>query len=108
MPGDWDDLVVFCGSMFWSGIRMFDQNMAEALTAYAPVLYVDPPVSALTRFRNPAAAAAQGKGLRQVGPRLSVLSPRVLPLKERPGGKQLALAATRRAMAKAVDELGSR
>ena len=106
--GDWDDLVVVCGATPFSGVRLLDQHIAEHLTSYAPVMYVDPPVSALTRFRNPAAAAAShAPGLSRLSPRLSLLSPRVLPLKERPLMKQIALAQTRRAMKEAVRSLGS-
>ena len=109
MPGDWDDLIVICGTTFWSGTRLLDQHLAQELTAYAPVLYVDPPVSVLTRLRNrDAMASAHAPGLERIGQRLSLLSPRVPPLKERPVGKQVALALTRRAMRSAVRQLGSR
>ncbi len=105
---EWDDLVIVCGATFWAGTRLLDQHLAEHLTSYAPVLYVDPPVSALSRFRNPQAGrAAAPPGIDQVAPRLSRLSVRVAPLKERPIGKQLALALTRRAMRKAVKQLGA-
>jgi teichuronic acid biosynthesis glycosyltransferase TuaH len=104
-----DDLVIVCGATFWAGTRLLDQHLAEELSAYAPVLYVDPPVSALTRFRNPQARTAAGPaGLDRVADRIWRLSPHVLPLKERPGGKQVALALTRRAMRSAVRELGAR
>jgi teichuronic acid biosynthesis glycosyltransferase TuaH len=109
VSGEWDDLVVVCGTTFWSGTRLLDQHVAEHLTRYAPVLFVDPPVSVLSRFRNPEArTSAAAPGLHQVAPRLAVVSPRVLPLKERPVGKEIALALTRRAMRRAVRELGSR
>lgn len=105
---EWDDLVIVCGATFWAGTRLLDQHLALHLTRYAPVLYVDPPVSVLSRFRNPQARrAAAPPGLDQVAPRLCRLSVRVAPLKERPVGKQVALALTRRAMRKAVKQLGA-
>lgn len=104
---EWDDLVVICGTTFWTGTRLLDQHIAEHLTAYAPVLYVDPPTSVLTRFRNrDAGASALTPGLHRIGPRLQVLSPRVPPLKERPLVKQLSLAMTRRAIRATVRSLG--
>ena len=108
MSASWDGVVVICGTTYWSGIQLLDQHIAEGLTDYAPVLYVDPPTSLLTRFRNPQAATSAGEpGLSMVKPGLAVLRPRVLPLKERPIGKQLALATVRRAMRRAVRELGA-
>ena len=41
--GDLDDLVIVCGTTFWAGTRLLDQHLAEELTAYAPVSFVDPP-----------------------------------------------------------------
>ncbi len=106
--GDWENLVVVCGATPYAGVRLLDQHLADGLSEYAPVLYVDPPLSVLTRFRNRRAfEASYGSGLHHVARRLHVLSPRVLPLKERPIGKQVALALTRRAMRRAVASLGA-
>jgi teichuronic acid biosynthesis glycosyltransferase TuaH len=73
------------------------------------VIYLDPPTSFLTRWRNPAAgAAAQGPWLESVAPGITVARPRVNPLMERRLGKPLALALTRRTMRRAVKLLSSR
>jgi teichuronic acid biosynthesis glycosyltransferase TuaH len=100
------ELVVIAAAAPWAGTRLLDQHLARELARYADVLYVDPPVSFLTRFRNPAAAAASGPaGLRQVEPGVTRLAVRALPLKERRGMKRVTIALTRRAMRKAVREL---
>ena len=104
----WSPLVVMCASMPWDGPWMIDQHLATRLTRHASVLYVDPPVSRLTRLRHPAAATTWHEPpLRVLGPRLALLRPRVLPLKERIGMKAVSLALTRRAMRQAVADLGS-
>ena len=50
---DWDGLVVLCAANNWDDVKLADRHMAERLTAHAPVLYVDPPISHLTRFNKP-------------------------------------------------------
>ena len=58
-PGaSWDELIVLCAANSWDDVKLADRHMAEHLTAHAPVLYVDPPVSHLTRFNKPAVAAS--------------------------------------------------
>lgn len=100
------ELVVIAAGAPWAGTRLLDQHLAHELARYADVLYVDPPVSFLTRFRNPAAAAASGPaGLDLVEPGVTRLAVRVLPLKERRGMKRVTLALTRRAMRKAMRQL---
>jgi teichuronic acid biosynthesis glycosyltransferase TuaH len=107
MTSRWEGLVVVCATTYWTGARLLDQHVAEGLAEYAPVLYVDPPTSVLTRFRDPQAASSAGTPrLTVVRPGLALLRPRTPPLKERPIGKQLALKAVRRAIRHAVRELG--
>ena len=59
-----DRLVIMFAGTPWHAARMPDQHMAECLSAYVPVLYVDPPASWLTGIRNPAVRRDFG------GPRL--------------------------------------
>ena len=104
----WNGLVVVVGASWWNGTPLAEHHIAEELTAYAPVLYVDPPTSVLTRFRNVSARdAAQEPGLRVLSDRLAVLSVRVPPLMERPVVKDLALAVLRRAILRATRRLGA-
>lgn len=105
--GEWEGLVVVCGASWWDGTPLLERHLAVELTRYAPVLYVDPPTSFLTRFRNADAAEhAARPGLRQVSDRLCVLSVRVPPLLERPMVKQVAVAAVRRSIRRTVRALG--
>lgn len=104
----WDGLIVVCGASWWDGTPLLEHHVAEELTRYAPVLYVDPPSSVLTRFRNhDARAFAHRPGLRTVHDRLAILSIRVPPLMERPVAKQLALALVRRGIRSGVRQLGA-
>ena len=76
----WDELIVLCAGMRWDDVKMADRHMAEHLVAHGPVLYVDPPVSHLTRLRRPdVAASIRPPRLRVLGPRLARLSPVVPP-----------------------------
>lgn len=108
MGGQSDGLVVVCGASWWHGTPLLERHIAEELGATRPVLYVDPPTSVLTRYRNDEARrVAMAPGLRQVGERTWLLSVRVPPMLERPGVKQLALAAVRRAIRQSLRRLGS-
>jgi teichuronic acid biosynthesis glycosyltransferase TuaH len=81
--------------------------MAEQLTAYAPVLYVDPPISHLTRFKNPAAgASARGPRLRMVAPRIARYTPVVAPKPTHPMMVGLTSRMLRRQIRDAVRRLG--
>lgn len=99
--GDWDGLVVICGTTPWDGARLVDQHLASHLTDYAPVLYVDPPV--------PRWAARDDVvvGPELVGPRLARLRPVVNAGHQRPLGKKLSVTLTRRALKRAIRALGS-
>jgi glycosyltransferase involved in cell wall biosynthesis len=100
---------MICAATFWNGTTMLDHHLARELTRYAEVIYLDPPTSVLTKWRNPAAAkASQGPWLEPVAPGITVARPRVNPLMERRIGKPLALALTRRTMRRAVRQLGAR
>ena len=77
---DWTDTIVLCAANSWDDVKLADRHMAENLTAHAPVLYVDPPISHLTKFNNPAVSSSMSRPrLRQVGPRLARYTPVVLP-----------------------------
>jgi teichuronic acid biosynthesis glycosyltransferase TuaH len=108
MAGDWDGLMVVCGTSWWDGTPLLERHLAIQLSRVAPVLYVDPPTSLLTRYRSrEAARSAAPTGLRRVGPTISVLSPRVVPLMESPGVNTIAAAMLQRQLKAAVRSLGS-
>jgi teichuronic acid biosynthesis glycosyltransferase TuaH len=103
----WDDLIVLCAGVRWDDVKMVDRHMAEHLLAHGPVLYVDPPVSHLTRFNRPdVAASLKGPRLRVLGPGLARLSPVVPPKPTHPAVAPLATRIVRRQLQRAVRALG--
>jgi teichuronic acid biosynthesis glycosyltransferase TuaH len=102
-----DGLVVLCSANNWDAIKLADRQMAEQLVAHAPVLYVDPPVSHLTRLRNPAAAAwLEGPRLKRVGPRLLRYTPVVAPKPRHPAMRGATSWLVRRQLRHAVETPG--
>ncbi len=105
----WDRLIVLCAAVRWNGVKMQDRQMAEHLIRHAPVLYVDPPLSHLSRLRDPAAAAdLQRPRLRVLGPRLAHLTPLAPPRPTHPAVMPFAAWVVRRQLAHAVRALGGR
>jgi teichuronic acid biosynthesis glycosyltransferase TuaH len=108
LSGDWDGLVVILAANSWDAVKMADRHLAEHLTRHAPVLYVDPPVSWLTPWRQPEVRESLlGPRVRAVAPRLVRLTPVVSPGPLRPGIATLTSALVRRALAAAVRGLGA-
>ncbi|MFI7602245.1 glycosyltransferase [Actinoplanes sp. NPDC049681] len=100
------DLIVYFSGSRWDGPPGHDRNMAEALSRFAPVLFVEPIVSALTGFNRPELAGLLDR------PRLQVLSPRlahlvtpVVPGFSRPAVHRLVPPMVRRATRRAVRKL---
>lgn len=107
-PG-WEELVVIASGTSWDGIRLSEKHLALHLADRVPVLFVDPPVSPLSRLRNPAAAVAAGEpSLRLVAPNIARLTPRTVPGVSRPVLRDVAAWATRRAIRGAVGTIGAR
>lgn len=108
IPGkQWDNVVVVVGTCFWDGTPLLERHISSRLTAYAPVLFVEPPTSVLSRFRNQEAGRlAPEPGLRLVDERLAVLSVRLPPLKDRVWAKGCSLRLFKRALRRAVTDLG--
>lgn len=99
---------MLCAAVRWDGVKMQDRQTAEQLRRHAPVLYVDPPVSHLSRLRRRAGAAPSGPRLRVLGPGLACLSPVVPPKPSHPAVTGLASSLVRRQLAAAVRTLGAR
>ncbi|MBI1759639.1 MAG: glycosyltransferase [Actinobacteria bacterium] len=78
--------VVFCAGTSYDGLIGSDRHLATALSAHAPVLWVDPPVSVVTpqRFRG-AAGRRLTPRLTHLDSRLVRLTPAALPGWSRPG-----------------------
>jgi len=104
---DWEGLIVLCAANNMDDVKLADRHMAERLTAHAPVLYVDPPMSHLTRLKNPAAAAStQRPHLRVVAPRLARYTPIVAPKPFHPAMTALTSRIVRHQLRGAVRRLG--
>jgi teichuronic acid biosynthesis glycosyltransferase TuaH len=71
LDGERSDLVVFFASAWFDGAASTDWHIAHRLGRYAPVLYVEPSISMLTRLNRPDLA-----GLRSVPP-VHVVNPRL-------------------------------
>lgn len=82
-PVTWqhDTVVVVCGGNYFSADKkMHDTHLAEQLSSFTRVLYVDPPISHLTPFRRPELAILLHRPrLRMVSDSVAHLTPCVLP-----------------------------
>ncbi|WP_336921877.1 glycosyltransferase [Aquipuribacter sp. SD81] len=107
-PGrSWDGLVVVVAGVTWEGNRLGAQHIAERLTRWAPVLYVDPPRTPMSVRRKPwIAESGREPRLRLVADRLARLTVMVPPLKSRPGGREVAERVLRHRVRGAVRALG--
>ena len=106
---DWRRCIVVHAAMRYDGPRFAVQHLADNLSGYMPVLYVDPPVSALGAMRYPELRSSMG------GPRLAMLTPRMAhlrpvlpPGKERVGMTTISSWLLRRHVAAALRRLGAR
>ena len=83
--------------------------MAEQLRAHAPVLYVDPPISHLSRLKDPAAGASLKRPrLRVLEPGLARLTPVAPPKSGHPAVVPVTTRVVRRQLRGAVRTLGGR
>jgi teichuronic acid biosynthesis glycosyltransferase TuaH len=104
----WDDLVVICAANNWDDVKRGDRHMAEHLVAHAPVLYVDPPQSHLTRFRGRTTTSPSRPRLRQAAPGIARYSPVVTPKPMHPAVVPTTSWIVRRELAWAVRRLAGR
>jgi teichuronic acid biosynthesis glycosyltransferase TuaH len=105
----WDGLVVLCAPNNWDDVKLHDRHLAERLTEHAPVLFVDPPMSHLTRFNNPAIAESTRRPhLRMVAPRIARYTPVVAPKPSHPAMIELTSRVVRHQLRGAVRRLGGR
>jgi teichuronic acid biosynthesis glycosyltransferase TuaH len=105
----WDNLVVIASGMSWDDLWLVEKQLALQLAKYGPVLFVDPPMSYLTRLRKPELAQPLlSARLRQVQPNLARLTPLAPPGLSRPLLRNLTQYATRVAIKRATRRLGGR
>jgi teichuronic acid biosynthesis glycosyltransferase TuaH len=106
LVGSRRDLIVYFATGWWDGPAGSDKQLATALTKYGPVLYVDPPISALTRLRKPHhAAVTSGPRLRVHTPRLAQLVTLVVPGMTKPVLRHLQVPLIQRAVNSAIARL---
>jgi teichuronic acid biosynthesis glycosyltransferase TuaH len=104
-----DDLIIYLASTWWEGPAGTDFQLAHALRDYGPVLYVDPPISALTRFRQPQlAGVAAAERLRVHDPSIAQLITHVVPGMSRPGLHHLVGPMVKHAIRGAITDLYGR
>lgn len=97
------DLVVVVAGTPWDGTRFPEHHVARHLAKRAVVLWVDPPVSPLTRSRS--RAARREPRLRAAAPGIMRLSPVTVPGVSRPGLRRIAQRQARRTVREAVSYL---
>lgn len=102
------DPVVICAANNWDEVKLADRHMAERLTAHAPVLYVDPPISHLTRFNAPEVAPSLKRPrLRRIAPGLTRYTPLVPPKPMTPAMLPLTNRIARRQLRRALHRSGA-
>ena len=105
----WKNLVVMVSGVSWDDTWLVEKHMALQLSKYAPVLYVDPPMSWLTPLRKPQLARDRSTPrLHRIGHNLVRLTPLAPPGLTRPILRDAAMAATRLAIRRAVRRLDTR
>ncbi|MGC5020483.1 glycosyltransferase [Micromonospora sp. DT47] len=106
LHGSREDLIVYLAAGWWDGPAGTDRQMASELTRYGPVLYVDPPVSALTKLLKPHHAALSNQPRLQLHhPRMARLITRVIPGMTRPVLRHLRAPMVSRGVVSAVASL---
>jgi glycosyltransferase involved in cell wall biosynthesis len=100
---------VVCAANRFEGIKLHDQHLAERLARLRPVLYVDPPASLLTAWRNPdISVSLESSRLRVEQPGLARFTPVVLPFPSRRWMAGVTTTLTRRLLRNATIQLGGR
>jgi glycosyltransferase involved in cell wall biosynthesis len=93
----------------WDGIPGTDREMAIAMTRYAPVLWVDPQISVVTRARlGGQVTGGIAPSLSQVADRITRLTPVALPGLTRPGIRATTAPLLRAQVRWALRRLGVR
>ncbi len=110
--GDSNRSYVIYGSSVWDGSWQAEHNIAYALAARHPVLYIDPAVSPLTPFRygfKPETLRrcrdVIDRGIRDRG-RLKVFAPLVIPPIHHPRARAWSVPLLRKQVGSAVRRLG--
>ncbi|MEU8266262.1 glycosyltransferase [Sphaerisporangium sp. NPDC049002] len=100
-----NDLLVYGAGTRYDGVSGTDRHMADRLSEYLDVLYVDPPRPVRSGIRDPETGEA-GHVLRRVRTGLWRLSPVAPPAAYRPGVDRVTAALARQAVRAAARKAG--
>lgn len=102
------DLVVMVSGSRYHGVRRSGRGLADALTRHIDVLFVDPPVSPITkRGDGPLRRDDRPGRIIEEGPRLTRLTPLAPPGKDRPMVRGITKRAVSGQVRKAISDLGA-
>jgi teichuronic acid biosynthesis glycosyltransferase TuaH len=106
---EWSRCIVIYGAVPYAAPRFAAHHLADNLARYAPVLYVDPPLSWVEVARAPELRPLlDGPRLSMVTPRLANLRVLLFPGKDRPTMTRLSTWLLRRRVGAALRALGGR
>ena len=109
-PGrPWDQMVVLCAANNYDGIKLADRHMAEQLSRFVPVLYVDPPMSRVSLAQDQRAVRlVKDPGLRHrnARPRPDYSTGSAFRLQR--GSLAMSSALIRHHLRKTIGQLGGR
>jgi teichuronic acid biosynthesis glycosyltransferase TuaH len=98
--------VIWMAGVPWDGIRGTDRHLATAMTRYARILWVDPPVSPVTRaLRYRSAGRSLRPVLSAIDDQVTRLTPKALPGLARPGVRATTAALVRSQIRWAIHQL---
>ena len=98
---------MLCAGTSWDGMFFPERHIAERLANYCTVLYVDPPLTILAKWRRPELAASLRRPhFRQVAHNLYRVTPLAPPFQSVRGSSALCGALLRRTVGSAVKRIG--
>lgn len=102
-----EKLTVVVAGTSWDGVWQSERHIALQLARRGPVLWVDPQMSRLSPLRDPSARRALREDrLRPVAPNILRLTPVTVPGVTRPFLRDVAAREARRAVRRAVEQIG--
>jgi len=98
--------VIWMAGVPWDSIRGTDWHLASAMTRYARILWVDPPVSPMAcALRHRSAGRSPGPVLSAIDDQVARLTPKALPGLARPGVRAATAALVRSQIRWAIHQL---
>lgn len=103
-----DPRLIWLAGVSWDGIRGTDRHLATALSGLVPLLWVDPPVSAISQPLEGQVRRSWRPRLSRVNDTITRLTPVALPGFTRPGVRTSTAALVRWQVRRAIRQLGLR